>query len=69
MARHLPRLTEGLTYVLDNGMFSRGALSMLQPKSPAMDMTAAMQVCWPEAPMAVQQSMIQRSYKRALRPM
>ena len=40
-------------YVLDNRMFSRGALSMLQPKSPAMDMTAAMQVCWPKAPMAV----------------
>ena len=45
LARHLPRLTEGLMFVLDNKTFSRGALSMLQPKSPAMDMTAAMQVC------------------------
>ena len=44
MARHLPRLTEGVVYALDHGMLSRSALSMLQPSSPAMDMTAAMQV-------------------------
>lgn len=44
MARHLPRLTEGLVYALDHGTLSRQALGMLQPSSPAMDMTAAMQV-------------------------
>ena len=44
MARHLPRLTEGLVYALDHGTLSRKALGMLQPSSPAMDMTAAMQV-------------------------
>ena len=44
MARHLPRLTEGVVYALDHGTLSRSALSMLQPSSPAMDMTAAMQV-------------------------
>ena len=44
MARHLPRLTDGLIFALDHGTLSRSALSMLQPSSPAMDMTAAMQV-------------------------
>ena len=47
MARHLPRLTEEVVFALDRGQLSRGALSMLQPKSPAMDMTAAMQVLCP----------------------
>ena len=49
MARHLPRLTEGVVYALDHGTLSRGALAMLQPKSPAQDMTAAMQVPRPSA--------------------
>ncbi len=53
-------------YVLDNGTVSRGALSMLQPKSPAMDMTAAMQVRWPDATMAVKQALPQQSFERAL---
>lgn len=44
MARHLPRLTDGLIFALDHGILSRSALSMLQPSSPSMDMTAAMQV-------------------------
>ena len=47
MARHLPRLTEGIIFALDRGQLSRAALSMLQPKSPAMAMTAAMQVLPP----------------------
>ncbi len=44
MARHLPRLTEGLAFALESNQTSRGALELLQPKSPAISMTAAMQV-------------------------
>ena len=44
MARHLPRLTEGLAFALENNQTSRAALELLQPKSPAISMTAAMQV-------------------------
>jgi hypothetical protein len=44
MARHLPRLTEGLASALESNQTSRGALELLQPKSPAISMTAAMQV-------------------------
>ncbi|CAL8468518.1 g8058 [Coccomyxa elongata] len=43
MARHLPRLTEGLAFALESNQTSRGALELLQPKSPAISMTAAMQ--------------------------
>ena len=43
MARHLPRLTDGLERALDGGLISRGALALLQPRSPAIAMTNAMQ--------------------------
>ena len=43
MARHLPRLTDGLERALDDGLVSRGALALLQPRSPAISMTNAMQ--------------------------
>ena len=43
MARHLQRLTEGLERALDDGLVTRGALGLLQPRSPAIAMTNAMQ--------------------------
>ena len=43
MARHLQRLTDGLERALDDGLISRGALALLQPRSPAISMTNAMQ--------------------------
>ena len=43
MARHLQRLTEGLERALDDGLVTRGALGLLQPRSPAISMTNAMQ--------------------------
>lgn len=43
MARHLPRLTDGLMGALNAGELSRSALALLQPKSPVISMTAAMQ--------------------------
>ena len=38
MARHLPRLTEKVVFALDHGAESKGALSMLQPKSRLVNM-------------------------------
>jgi hypothetical protein len=43
MARHLGRLTEGVSQALDTGQLGRGSLALLQPASPAISMTAAMQ--------------------------
>ena len=43
MARHLQRLTDGLERALDDSLVSRGALALLQPRSPAISMTNAMQ--------------------------
>lgn len=43
MARHLQRLTDGLERALDGGLVGRGALALLQPRSPAISMTNAMQ--------------------------
>jgi len=43
MARHLPRLTDGLERALDEGLVGRGALGLLQPRSPAISNTNAMQ--------------------------
>ena len=43
MARHLQRLTDGLERALDDGLVSRSALALLQPRSPAISMTNAMQ--------------------------
>lgn len=43
MARHLPRLTDGLERALDGGLVGRRALGLLQPRSPAISMTNAMQ--------------------------
>ncbi|KAK9844003.1 hypothetical protein WJX81_001672 [Elliptochloris bilobata] len=43
MARHLQRLTDGLECALDGGLVGRGALGLLQPRSPAISMTNAMQ--------------------------
>ena len=44
MVRHLDRLTGGVTFALDTDQLSRGALALLQPRNPAISMTAAMQV-------------------------
>ncbi len=43
LPRHLPRLTDGLERALDGGLVGRGALGLLQPRSPAISMTNAMQ--------------------------
>lgn len=43
IARHLRRLTNGLEGALDAGVFSKQALQLLQPHSPAISITAAMQ--------------------------
>jgi len=43
MARHLGRLSRGLQEALDLGLTDRASLQMLQPRSPAISMTAAMQ--------------------------
>ena len=60
MVRHLARLTEGVASALDMRQLSRGQLALLQPASPAISMTAAMQVlgqlfpvagyCWSQNP-------------------
>lgn len=44
MVRHLARLTEGVASALNMRQLSRGQLALLQPASPAIAMTAAMQV-------------------------
>lgn len=43
MSRHLGRLSRGLQEALDLGLTDRNSLQMLQPRSPAISMTAAMQ--------------------------
>ena len=43
MARHLRRLRIGLEEALDLDLLDQGSLQMLQPRSPAISMTAAMQ--------------------------
>ena len=43
IARHLKRLTSGLEGALDADVFSKWALQLLQPHSPAISITAAMQ--------------------------
>ena len=43
MARHLTRLRRGLEEALDLGLTDASNLQLLQPKSPAISMTAAMQ--------------------------
>ena len=44
MVRHLARLTEGIASALDMRQLSRSQLALLQPASPGISMTAAMQV-------------------------
>ena len=43
MARHLQRLRVGIIDALDLGLLDKGSLQLLQPKSPAISLTAAMQ--------------------------
>lgn len=43
MARHLTRLRNGLEEALELDLLDQGSLQLLQPKSPAINMTAAMQ--------------------------
>lgn len=43
MARHLRRLRIGLEEALELDLLDQASLSMLQPRSPAINMTAAMQ--------------------------
>lgn len=43
MARHLARLRKGLEEALDLDALDRESLQLLQPRSPAINMTAAMQ--------------------------
>ena len=43
MARHLKRLRTGLEEAMDLDLLDQGSLQMLQPRSPAINMTAAMQ--------------------------
>lgn len=43
MARHLPRLRKGLQEALELDLLDKNSLQMLQPRSPAINLTAAMQ--------------------------
>ena len=43
MARHLPRLRKGLHEALQLDLLDKVSLQALQPRSPAINMTAAMQ--------------------------
>ena len=43
MARHLARLRSGLEEALDLGLTDASSLQLLQPYSPAISLTAAMQ--------------------------
>ena len=43
MARHLSRLRRGITEALELGLLDKSSLKLLQPSSPAINLTAAMQ--------------------------
>jgi hypothetical protein len=43
MAQHITPLSGGLQDALDLGLTDRSSLQMLQPRSPAISLTAAMQ--------------------------